>query len=154
MVKPVFLRAAFNYDVDAASDEAGIAFDPEEGRAQQQFRDEVDINTIVRRFGLTGELPENPRIALYGDLTGLPEDYRGMVEYVRGAEEAFMEFPAEIRKRFEHDPQRMIDFVMDEKNRDEAVSLGLVSKAPEVPRDAVKAIDELAAKLVVPKAAP
>ena len=147
----MFLRAQFNYDVDKASDEAGLFCPPEESKTQQQFADEVDINTIVRRFGLTGELPENPRMPVSGDFTAVV-DFQTAMQMVVKAEEAFMEFPGELRARFANDPQRMIEFLSDDRNREEAVKLGLVSKPAEVPRDAVKAIDELAAKLVVPKA--
>lgn len=58
----MFLRAPFNYDTDKASLEAGSSrpIDPDtgeiidDGMTQQSFAEEVDINTIVRRFGLTG----------------------------------------------------------------------------------------------------
>ena len=35
--------------------------------AVQSQRDEADINTIVRRFGLSGELPQGVRAPTYGD---------------------------------------------------------------------------------------
>lgn len=121
-------------------------------KTQQQFKQECDINEIVRRFGLTGELPAEPRIGSFGDFTGV-HDFHAAMNMVRGAEEAFMEFPAELRARFGNDPGQMLLFLQDVKNKDEAVKLGLVSKPPEVTRDAVKAIDELAAKLGAPKPA-
>lgn len=135
------------------SEDDGIDCSKDKGRTQVQFQEECDINTIVRRFGLTGELPDDPRIGQYVDMSNVPEDYASMLRAVRGAEEAFMEFPAELRARFGNDPGAMLAFLQDGKNREEAVELGLVSKPPEVTRDAVKAIDELAAKLVAPKPA-
>ena len=50
-----FLRSLYNYDRDAASSESGLACD-DPTLAQQQFRDEADINTILERFGRTGLL--------------------------------------------------------------------------------------------------
>lgn len=121
------------------------------GWTQQEFAADADINEIVRRFGLTGQLPDNVRVPQYGDFTGIT-DFESAMRAVRKAEEDFMELPAELRLRFNNDPQRLMEFLDNDANRDEAVKLGLVSAPANVPRDAVKAIDDLAAKLVVPKA--
>lgn len=124
-----------------------------ESRAQQQFKEECDINTIVKRFGLTGEIPGEYRVPVSGDFTGISDFHSAMLA-VRQAQEAFMELPAEVRARFNNDPQLLMDFVDDGKNKDEAMKLGLLNPPPEVTRDAVKAIDELAeAVRAVPKAA-
>jgi len=119
---------------------------PDEGKTQQQFKEECDINTIVRRFGLTGKLPDNVRVPVSGDFTGVT-DFQTAMNSVRRATEDFMALPADLRKRFGNDPQLLMEFMADPNNREDAVKLGLVNKPVEVPRDAVKAIDELAAKL-------
>lgn len=127
-----FARSAgFNYDTNAASDESGIDFTNDPGLTQQQFKDECDINEIVRRFGLTGELPENVRTPRSGDFTGV-NDYQSAMNAVRAADEAFMELPGELRKRFDNDPQKLMDFMEDENNKEEAIKLGLVNKPKEV----------------------
>lgn len=41
-----------------------------------------------------------------------------------------MDLPAKVRSRFENDPQKFLEFCSDPKNRDEAVSLGLIMSAP------------------------
>ena len=146
-----FLRAPFNYDVDKASEESGLACDPDEGMTQQQFADECDINKIVERFGLTGQLPENLRMPVSGDFTGVT-DFHSAMNIVRLAEEEFMRVPAKVRERFGNDPGALMAFLDDPGNRDEAVKLGLVNPPAEKTRDVVQAVDELAAKIVVPKA--
>lgn len=120
-----FLRTPYNYDRQAISDETGLACDPAEGRTQEQFKEECDINTIVKRFGLTGELPDNPRIPQYGDFTGVM-DFHTAQNAVRQAEEGFMELPPQIRARFANDPQKLLEFMADDNNRQEAERLGLV----------------------------
>jgi phage internal scaffolding protein len=148
---PVFLRAAFNYDADEASLEAAWRppVDPDtgevidDGKTQQSFKEEVDINTIVRRFGLTGELPPDFRMPVSGDFTGV-SDFHSAMNMVRSAQEAFMQLPGEMRDRFGHDPAKLMSFLEDSGNRDEALKLGLIAPPPEVTRDAVMAIDELA----------
>lgn len=125
-----FVRTPFNYDVDRASVLAGLACtDP--SRAQQQFRDECDINTIVERFGLTHEIPTGTRMPSYGDFTGV-SDFQTAMEAVRSATESFMALPAKLRERFANSPQNLLVFLGDPTNREEAVRLGLV-EAPPIP---------------------
>ena len=141
------LRSEFNYDSDVVSYECGLSCPEDEGVTQQQFKAECDINEIVRRFGVTGELPNGVSMPLSGDFTGVT-DYHSALNLVRQAQEGFMELPASVRERFDNDPARVLAFLDDESNRDEAVRLGIVAKPPEVTRDVVQAVDELAAKLV------
>lgn len=141
-----FLRSTHNYNRDEVSRETALYCDPAEGKTQQQFKDEVDINTIVERFGLTGHLPENPRMPMSGDFTGV-SDFRTALQMVREAEEAFMEFPAHVRAEFNNDPQRLMDFLGNDKNREKALEMGLIAKPLEKTRDMITAIDELSAKL-------
>lgn len=142
----VFIRTMWNYDRNEASDESALFCDPEEGLTQQQFAEEADINTIVRRFGLTGELPDVVRVPVSGDFTGVI-DYKSALDAVIAAEDAFMELPGELRARFSNDPQLLMDFVGNVDNREEATKLGLINKPPEKTRDVVQAVDELSAKL-------
>lgn len=150
----VFFRTGYNYDRDAVSLATGVDCSVSsvtgeviESFTVQAHKEECDINEIVRRFGLTGQFPENPRPPVSGDFTGVT-DFQSAMEAVVSAQEAFMEFPAALRDRFKNDPQLLMDFVGDEKNREEAVKLGLVPHPPEKTRDVVQAVDELAAKLV------
>lgn len=143
------LRAPFNYDVDQASLDSGLSIDPDEDQAKQSFKDECDINEIVRRFGLGEGLPENFRMPVSGDFTGV-SDFKSAMDLVADAQSMFMELPGELRARFRNDPQELMAFLEDGKNRDEALELGLVQPAPEVTRDVVTAVDELAAKIVPP----
>lgn len=135
--KGPFLRTAFNYDMDKASHETGLAC-LDETMAQQQFAEECDINTIVRRFGLTGEMPDNPRIPQYGDFSGIG-DYQSALNAVKDAEASFMELPAHVRARFDHDPQQLLEFCADGRNLEEARKLGLV---PELTPDQITAVEK------------
>lgn len=149
----MFLRASYNYDADAVSAAIGLdcSVDAETGEelksmAQQQFKEECDINEIVRRFGLTGQLPENYSAPQSGDFTGIT-DFQTAMNAVVDAQERFMALPASIRAEFGNDPQKLIAFVDDEKNRDKAIEIGLIQKPAEKTRDVVQAVDELAARL-------
>lgn len=127
----MFIRSAYNYDRRENSD--STAFVSEEATlAQQSFKDECDINVLVKRFGLTGEVPVGWRMPYYGDFTEAMS-YQDMCDAVISADAAFMELPAELRDRFANDPQRLFDFLSSDKNRDEAIRLGLVQPSAVVP---------------------
>jgi len=121
----VFVRSGepFNYDTREAGRETAI--ECRGPGAKQSFKDEVDINTIVKRFGLTGQLPSDVRVPQYADFVEVTDYHTAMIQ-VRAAQEAFMEMPANVRARFHHDAGELVAFVSDEKNRDEAIKLGLV----------------------------
>ncbi|QXP07954.1 MAG: internal scaffolding protein [Arizlama microvirus] len=120
----VFLRTPYNYDTMEASDASALLCE-DPSLAQQHARDECDINTIVRRFGLTGELPSNVRTPQYGDFLEA-SDYHTSLNAVRAADAAFMQLSADIRTRFNNDAGAFVDFVSDDSNRAEAEKLGLV----------------------------
>lgn len=139
----MFLRTEFNYDVDAASNEHATPVSGET-MTKQSFKEECDINTIVRRFGLTGEMPVNVRMPSYGDFTGV-WDYRSAMDALIQARDSFEAMPAEVRRRFNDDPAEFVDFCSNKDNLDEARKLGLVVPA------AVQAAADLA---VPPKSVP
>lgn len=121
-MKP-FLRSAYNYDTKVASDESGLRCD-DESLAVQDSKDECDINTIVQRFGLTGELPDDIRTPSYGDFTGVG-DYRTALHQVMAADSEFMRLPAKLRARFHNDAGTFVEFCSDPDNLPELRRLGL-----------------------------
>lgn len=126
-----FIRTAYNYDMDEASQESGIAIDPtikEENLTHQSFKEECDINTIVERFGLTGQLPDDIRMPLTGDFTEAVNDYQTALNMIIAADNEFMKLPAQVRERFRNDPAELISFLENEQNRDEAERLGIINK--------------------------
>lgn len=94
---------------------------------QQQFSEDADINVMLERFKVTGQMPQGVHMPSYGDFTGVT-DYRTAVDAVMRASNSFMDLPANVRSRFDNDPQKLLEFVSNEKNRDEAIRLGLVPK--------------------------
>lgn len=125
-MKTPFLRTAFNYDRNVASDETGLDCSGEPSMTKQSFAEECDINTIVRRFGLTGELPSGVRMPTYADFSNVV-DFHTAMNAIAQAGEAFDAMPAEVRARFDNDPAKFVDFCSDEGNRAEALKLGLLA---------------------------
>lgn len=123
-MKAVFVRSAYNYDGDLASLEAGLSC-ADKSLAVQSAAEECDINTIVKRFGLTGQLPSGVRAPTYGDFTEVV-DFQTAMNAIATARESFDTLPAHVRARFQNDPAAFVDFCSDDANRAEAVKLGLV----------------------------
>ena len=126
----VFFRTPFNYDMDEVSRETGHRCD-DESLAIQSAREETDINTIVRRFGLTGELPKDLKMPQSGDFSGLPGFHEAM-NLVRAAQEEFLRVPADVRARFGNDPGAFMRFCEDRENLPEMRRLGLAVE-PQAP---------------------
>lgn len=145
-MKAPFLRTEFNYDMLAASNVSALDCQ-DASLAVQESRDECDINTILKRFGLTGQLPQGVRAPQYGDFEGVA-DYQSALNAVIAADDAFMQMPYFIRDRFHNDPAAFVDFCSKEENRAEAEKLGLVvPKAPPVEvQPEVKGVPKGAAK--------
>lgn len=95
--------------------------------AQQQFKDECDINNIMKKYSTTGEFTHlTSKEGVYADFSQIT-DYRDMLDTVIYAQDAFNALPAEMRKRFDNDPGKLLEFIQDNKNYDEGVKLGLLN---------------------------
>ena len=140
----LFLRTPYNYDTDAASNESGLACE-EPSLAQQHFKEECDINTILERFNITGMLPQSPLSPRYGDFSGIG-DYHTALNRVIAAQDEFDGLPAQIRARFDNDPAKLIEFLNDEANRPEAEKLGIIEKAAAEVVEAAENTPEKAAE--------
>jgi len=125
-----FLRSPFNYDRNEASDETAISTPEADRRTQQHQSDEADINLIVKRFGVTGQLPiRNQLPPLTEDFTEV-FDFHSAQQLIREATEAFNALPADVRLRFSNDPGAFVDFSSDPDNLPELRKMGLA--APEI----------------------
>ena len=139
-----FVRNPYNYDMALVSQETGL-YCEDPSLAQQHMRDECDINMIVERFGVTGQLPVKAIEPSYGDFSGVT-DYHTALNKIKAAEAEFMALPAKLRAKFDHDPNALLNFLENEANRNEAIELGLIDGEPvaqpivsvvETPKDSV-----------------
>lgn len=100
-------------------------------KTQQHFRDDANINLIMKKFVRTGILgsPDGAsRMPRFGDFSNI--DYQKSMEIVASAKSGFEGLPSDIRALFENDVQQMLDFIADPDNKDDAIELGLLAKDP------------------------
>lgn len=104
-------------------------------RTRQEFKDECNINVIMKKYEKTGVISHTsnrqPRYVDFGD--GVP-DFHTAMNMMVAAESAFMTLPAVVRKRFENDPAAFVEYASDEKNLDQLREWGLA--APAKPAEA------------------
>jgi len=103
-------------------------FTPGEDMTKQSFKDECDINVIMKRYAATGIL-EHVREAAPRYLDATTYDYQAAMNLVAEANSLFAGMPSELRERFGNDPAKLLDFVHDPKNAQESVSLGFLDPA-------------------------
>lgn len=122
-MKP-FIRSAHNYDMRIASRSSATVNDEPSLTVQSQ-KDEADINVLVRRFGLTGQILGVPRPPLEGDFSAEAFDFQSSMNLIRSAQESFDAMSAVTRERFANDPARFVNFCSDPSNLEEMRKMGL-----------------------------
>ncbi|AXL14689.1 internal scaffolding protein [Microviridae sp.] len=100
-------------------------------KAKQAFKDECNINNIMNKYQETGLIDHmNSFKAQQGDFSEVL-DYQSVMNQVIDARESFLDLPSTIRKEFDNDPTKFLDFVNDPSNKDKMIELGL-AKAPRI----------------------
>lgn len=97
---------------------------------RQEFLEECDINAIMARYERTGTVPYHGQMPQYLDLTMYPGDLMGAMNQMIVAEEAFMSLPALVRKEFDNDAMRFVEFASNGDNVDKLREWGLAPPAP------------------------
>lgn len=113
------------YDRDSVE---GITF-TEPTLTQQHFKDECDVNNILRKYEATGLVTHVANgTPSYGDFSSVLE-FQQAQNILIEAQDAFDALPASLRKRFDNDPAVMLEFIENPDNREEAEKLGLLNKS-------------------------
>lgn len=104
------------------------------GRTRQEFKDECDLNQIMKRFTKHGVLPGNMKNSpQYLDVANLP-DLQTSLHIMQEAQNAFMRLPAEVRKNFDHDAVQFATFAAKAENIDKLREWKLAPPLPEAPK--------------------
>lgn len=99
-----------------------------ESRTKQSFKQECDVNNLLKRYNKTGQLPqyikENPTYGDFSDVT----DYQEALNTVSKAMLQFEMLPSHVRARFSNSPENFLEFANRPENRKEMVNLGLATE--------------------------
>lgn len=100
---------------------------------RQEYRDECDVNVLMRKYEATGVVPPvNGATPQYLDVSDVPDLARAL-DIVDRATSAFMALPASVRREFDNDPVKFVAFAESPDNLDKMREWGLAPKAEEPP---------------------
>lgn len=121
------------HDFMAYNNSDTVVFNREPSLTRQEFADECDINSIMKRYdahviGGPGNLP--PMDPQFIDFTEMPQDLMGYLQFMQDTENAFMSLPAVVRKNFDNDPHRFVEYASDPASLDQMREWGLAKPAP------------------------
>jgi hypothetical protein len=137
MAKNGYPQATYDFYKSNGSDT--VVFNREPSLTRQEFAEECDINTLMKRYEGHGQtinylLAQPAQGGMYLDFAELPQDLMGYMQFMDKAKVAFMTLPAIVRKEFDNDPIMFCDFASDPENLEQMRAWDLAPKAkiPEV----------------------
>lgn len=99
-------------------------------RTKQEFLAECNINNIMEKYAITGQLPHGrplPATENFGDFSEA-QDYRNALAVLERAGDQFASLPAKVRDRFNNNPEQLLSWLGNgEAIFDEAHDLGLLT---------------------------
>lgn len=124
----------------------------EPSKTDPSWKDECDANNIMANYIKTGQIRHLAKAqGLYADVSEIP-DLGTALDQVTKAQFAFDSLPSDLRSRFGNSPISFIQFLQDDKNKDEAIKLGIIKPPADPPADPhLDQLKELTSILKKPK---
>lgn len=107
---------------DSAPVEFGISM------TQQHFKDECDINNILKSY--RGKIPASEEPAFFMDCT--VNDLQSAYSIAEDIGSRFDSLDSEVRAKFNNNPLELLEFVHNADNQTAAIELGLLPKPAPV----------------------
>jgi hypothetical protein len=98
---------------------------------EQNHKDEVNINKIIQRHGI--DLIQKTSVIQQLVFDDNPNnDFTEVMQMMVNAKDSFMSLPSEVRKQFDNDPAKFVDFVRNGDNQQQLIDMGLAVAPEEV----------------------
>ena len=106
---------------------------PEKSKTQQEFKDEVNINNIIKKYK-SGQVVTHimSGMPMFDDVSELMT-YQEALNLQIKAGQNFAKLPSKVRAYFGNKPKNLIEFMNDSNNRDKAIELGFIDKPKPTP---------------------
>lgn len=132
----VFYRAMHDFYKDNGADRHTLIEGP--SMTRQEFAEECDINTIMRRYEGHGQGPGNLASnvePVYFDFASAPSNLMDYMAFMQSTESAFMSLSANVRREFDNDARLFVDFASNPANLETMRAWGLAppAKPPVAP---------------------
>lgn len=108
---------------DSAAVEFGVSM------TQQHFKDECDINNILKSY--RGKIPACEEPAFFMDCT--VNDLQSAYSIAEDIGSRFESLDSEVRAKFNNNPLELLEFVHNADNQTAAIELGLLPKPEPAP---------------------
>lgn len=126
-----------------------VFFNNEEDMCDTSHSDDCDANVLMARFKHPDLIPKKA-VGSYLDTTELPPDFKSAMEVSAHAKSTYENLPEELKDRFKT-PQKLVDFMSDPKNTEEALKLGLLDFKPDEVDKNLATLQEIAKNTAKPK---
>ena len=141
--EPDELESSAYVEIDRANPALYIDCSNLPSLTRQEFSDDCDINVLMAKYEATGILPTNnagePRYLHVSDVPDLMEAHR----ILQDATQSFMLLPATVRRDFDNDPIKFINFAENPANIDKLREWKLAPPAPvEPPPQKVEVVNQ------------
>lgn len=98
--------------------------------------------TDIERIRNQGYVPPDPSQLTFADVSA-DFDYQEAAGVIASLKESFMQLPSRVRDGFDNDPSRLLEFVRDPQNHEQAIELGILPRPvkvdnPDVPKPPVE----------------
>jgi len=132
--KPVFegqKRVQIFFDRDVDTEGKPTKLGPSRNRVKPEFLKASKIEEILKKATRTGMISVKPN-AYYGDFTSSGDFLTAQNRVIR-LQQYFDSLPSETRNWFANSPKNYLDFVLDPRNREQAIEMGLLPKPKGAP---------------------
>lgn len=135
--------SSFYVEKDGATDAFNLDCSDLPSATRQEFADECDINKLMAQYEKTGILPAmNSSEPRYLDVSDVP-DLRAAMDTLQAATAAFMSLPASVRREFDNDALKFVDFAENPENLEKLREWKLAPPKPaEVPPQKVEVVNQ------------
>jgi len=100
------------------------------GKTKSNMKDASDINLIMARYKKTGLINfVDTRQAEYMDSN--PINFHDAMNMIAESNSMFADMPAYLRKQFNNDPGKFLEFVHDPENTEKMIEMGLAQRSPQ-----------------------
>lgn len=109
--------------------------DHEPSLTRQEFAAECEINNIMKNYEATGIIPTSYREPIYWDADQVPANLQEAMSAMMYANDLFMQLGAPIRREFEDDAVKFVEFASNPDNKAKLKEWGLTApeKLPDAP---------------------
>lgn len=101
---------------------------------KQEFKNDVNMNSIMKRYRSTGILPVSNAKAVFGDFSKV-YDYQTAVQKVMEIDEEFLKLPSHVRERYGNNPDMFMQAISNHQGLQALINEGIIKENSNIKVD-------------------